>query len=113
MPTGLKQEYCHETLLAVPADDEVADNDGYSKRVSWVDKSDYFSYKSVFYDFDDILFKEITMSGYEEMGDGKYIIRRMEANNLDNGRRSVMTIDQLQKGSELTENSFAPSALEK
>jgi hypothetical protein len=100
-------------ISAVPVDDDVADNNGYSKRVSWVDKSEYFSYKSVFYDFDDILFKEITMSGYEEMGNGKYIIRRMEANNLDNGRRSVMTIDQLQKGSDLTENSFAPSALEK
>lgn len=100
-------------IIAVPVDDEVADNNGYSKRISWVEKETYFTYKSTFYDFDDMVYKEITMGQYEEMGDSKYIIRRMEAENLDNGRRSVMTIDQLQKGSELTENSFAPSALEK
>jgi hypothetical protein len=100
-------------VTAVPVNDEVADNNGYSKRISWVEKETYFTYKSTFYDFDDLIFKEITMDQYEGMGDGKYIIRRMEAENLDNGRRSVMTIDQVQKGSELTENSFSPSALEK
>jgi hypothetical protein len=100
-------------IEAVPLDEDIADNNGYSKRISWVDKSSYFTYKNTFFDFDDLLFKEITMDQYEEVDEGKFIMCKMEAKNLENGRRSVMTIDQIQKGSTLTENSFAPSALEK
>ena len=100
-------------IAAVPVSEDVADKYGFSKRLSIVDKNSYFTYKNKFYDFDGELFKEIILEQYEEIEDGKFMIRRMEANNLDNGRRSVMTIDQLQKGSDLTENSFAPSALEK
>jgi hypothetical protein len=100
-------------IIAVPVDEDIADKYGFSKRVSLVDKNTFFTYKNAFYDFDDVLFKEITLEQYEEIDDGKFMIRRMEAHNLENGRRSVMTIDKVQKGSELTENSFSPSALEK
>jgi len=100
-------------IEAVPVNDDIADENGFSKRISLVDKKTYFTYKNTFYDFDSVAFKEITIDQYEEIDDGKYMMRKMEAVNLENGRRSVMTIDKIQKGSELTENSFAPSALEK
>lgn len=100
-------------IEAVPVNDDVADENGYSKRISLVGKNTYLNYKNTFYDFDGVPFKEITMEQYEEIEDGKYMMRKMEAKNLENGRYSVMTIDKLQKGSALTENSFAPSALEK
>jgi uncharacterized protein len=100
-------------IEATPVNDDIADNNGYSKRVSLVEKSTYFNMKNTFFDFDDVLFKEILVGRYDEVDKGKYIIRSMEANNLDNGRRSVMTIDKFQKGSSLSESSFAPSALEK
>jgi len=100
-------------IESTPIDDQVADDMGFSKKVSWVDKESYFTYKNVFYDFDFEIFKEILLSDYEEIDDGKYMVRKMEAINLQNDRKSVMTIDKLQKGSELTENSFTPAALEK
>jgi hypothetical protein len=100
-------------IEAIPVNDQMADDLGFSKKVSWVDKASYFTYKNIFYDFDGEIFKEILLRDYEEVDDGKYMVRKMEAINLQNDRKSVMTIDKLQKGSELTENSFTPAALEK
>jgi hypothetical protein len=100
-------------IEAIPVDDDIAGDNGFSRRISWVEKQTDFTLKNVFYDFEDVLFKEITLERYEEVDNGKFMVREMEAVNLDNGRRSVMTIDQLQKGSDLTESSFSPSALEK
>jgi hypothetical protein len=100
-------------IESTPVDDQLADDLGFSKKVSWVDKDSYFTYKNVFYDFDSEILKEIILSDYEEIDDGKYMVRKMEATNLQNDRKSVMTIDKLQKGSNLTENSFTPAALEK
>jgi len=53
------------------------------------------------------------ISGYKEVTNGKYLARNMEIDNLQNGRKSVLTIDRLQSGSNLSENSFTPAALEK
>jgi hypothetical protein len=100
-------------IEVIPVNDDIADNHGYSKRISWVEKETYFTFKNEYYDFDELLFKEITLKQYEKVDEGKYMMRKMEAHNLENGRRSVMTIDQIQKGSELIENNFSPSALEK
>ncbi|PLW95833.1 MAG: RND transporter [Marinilabiliales bacterium] len=100
-------------IEATSVNDQVADDLGFSKKVSYVDKAGYFTYKNIFYDFDDEIFKEILLRDYEEIDDGKYMVRQMEAINLQNDRKSVMTIDKLQKGSDLTENSFTPAALEK
>lgn len=100
-------------IEAVPVTDQLADDLGFSKKVSFVDKAKYFTYKNIFYDFDGEEFKEIILSNYQEIDDGKYMVRQMEALNLNNNRRSIMTIDKLQKGSSLTENSFTPAALEK
>lgn len=100
-------------IEAVPVSEEVADDNGYSKRISLIDKKTDFMYKTIFYNFDGDKFKELTVGPYEPFGNGKYIIRKMEAVNLENGRRSEMTIDKIQKGSSLTESSFSPSALEK
>ena len=98
---------------ATPLNEQLADDLGFSKKVSFTDKKKYFTYKNVFYDFDEELFKEILLSNYEEIEAGKFMIRKMEATNLQNNRKSLMTIDKLQKGSNLTENSFTPAALEK
>lgn len=100
-------------IESIPINDQIADDLGFSKKVSYVDKVALFTYKNIFYDFDGEVFKEILLSEYEEMDDGKYMVRKMIAINLQNDRKSVMIIDKLQKGSDLTENSFTPAALEK
>ncbi len=100
-------------IESIPVNQQIADDMGFSKKISWVDKGFFFTCKNVFYDYDGEVFKEILLSQYEEIDDGKYMVRKMEALNLQNDRKSVMTIDKLQKGSALTENSFTPAALEK
>jgi len=100
-------------IESIPVTDQLADDLGFSKKVSLVDKESFFTYKNIFYDYDDEILKEILLSDYEEVDDAKYMVRKMEATNLQSDRKSVMTIDKLQKGSALSENSFTPAALEK
>ena len=45
--------------------------------------------------------------------DGKYLALYMEKKNVQNGRKSVLTIDKLQERSSLPETAFSPAVLEK
>jgi outer membrane lipoprotein-sorting protein len=98
---------------SIPINEDIADENGFSKKVAWINKLNFQTYKVVYYDFDNEPYKEMLLRKYEEAGQGKFIIRKMEILNLQNGRKSILTIDQLQMGSALTENSFTPAALEK
>ncbi len=100
-------------IESVPINDDIAYDNGFSRKTALVDKSTYFTYKVSYYDLNDELQKEMTISNYEEVGNGKYLARNMEMVNLQNGRKSILTIDRLQNGSNLSENSFTPAALEK
>lgn len=100
-------------IESIPINEDVADENGFSRKVAWINKLNFQTNKVVYYDFDDEPYKEMILNKYEEAGKGKFMIRKMEILNLQNGRKSVLTIDQLQMGSTLTENSFTPAALEK
>jgi len=43
----------------------------------------------------------------------KYMAKKMEVKNVQNNRRSVMTMDKIQLGSNLKEEHFTTSYLEK
>jgi len=100
-------------IESIPVNEDIADENGFSKKTAWINKLNFQTYKVVYYDFDNEPYKEMLLDKYEEAGKGKFMIRKMEILNLQNDRKSVLTIDQLQMGSSLTENSFTPAALEK
>ena len=100
-------------IESIPINEDIADKNGFSKKIAWINKISFQTYKVVYYDFDNEPYKEMLLSKYEEAGKGKFMIRKMEILNLQNGRKSVLTIDQLQMGSAIGENSFTPAALEK
>ena len=100
-------------IESVPMNDDLAYDNGFSKKIALIDKNSYFTYKITYYDLNNELHKEMTISGYDEVGSGMFLARNMVMINLQNGRKSILTIDQLQNGSSLTENSFTPAALEK
>ncbi len=100
-------------VQSIPVNDDIAYDYGFSRKIALIDKNSYFTYKVSYYDLNDELHKEMTVSEYEEVNNGKYLARNMEMVNLQSGRKSVLTIDKIQSGSALSENSFTPAALEK
>jgi len=92
---------------------DISSENGYSRRVSYIDKSTYLCYKVEFYGTDNKLQRIQTISDYKKQSNGKYFAFRMNMENVRNGRSSDITIDKFQAGSQLPESAFAPSALEK
>lgn len=84
----------------------IADGCGYSRKISYIEKSTSLTHRMEFFNADNILFKVMTFNEYKKMADG-YFACYMEIKNLANGRRSEMVVDVLKSGSDLNETSFS------
>ncbi|MCK5766735.1 MAG: outer membrane lipoprotein-sorting protein, partial [Bacteroidales bacterium] len=94
-------------------DEDIADENDYSKRIAWIEKDTYLCHKIEFYDLSGELHKIQFIEQYKKQSNGKYFAFYMKMKNLQNGRKSVITIDKFQLGSTLGESIFAPAMLEK
>lgn len=92
---------------------DVEDENGFSKRISYIEKSTYLSHKSELYDKSGKLLKVMTLSDFRKQPNGKYFAYSMEMKNMQTNRRSEMKVGKFQLGSKLDESSFAVSNLEK
>ncbi len=93
--------------------EDIEDENGYSKKISWIEKESFLCHKIEFYDIDGELHKIQTIKEYRKQNSGKYFAFYMEKENMQNGRKSLMIINQFQENSALQESAFAPTMLEK
>ena len=94
-------------------DEDIEDENGYSRRIAWIEKETYLCHKIEFYDLSGELHKIQFIEQYKEQSNDKHFAFYMEMENQQNGRKSVMTINEFQIGSTLTENIFTPAMLKK
>jgi hypothetical protein len=90
----------------------IQSENGFSKRISFIDKNNYLCYKIEFYDSEGKLHREQTIFDYKKLNNGKYFAYKMVMQNRRNGRTSEMITEKFQAGSNLPESAFAPTALE-
>lgn len=93
--------------------EDIEDENGYSQRVTWIEKETYLCHKIEFYDFAGELYKIQFMEQYKKLSNGKYFAFYMKMENRQNGRESIIIIDKLQLGSNLSESTFTPAMLNK
>jgi len=86
---------------------------GFSKRVTYIEKVNFLAYKIEYYDLSGELLRVESINNYKKQSNGSYFAFNMEMKNVQNNRRSVMTIDKFQLGSNLTEAQFTPAMIEK
>jgi hypothetical protein len=86
---------------------------GFSKRISFIEKGNFLTYRIEYYDLSGELLRVESINNYKKQGNGSYFAFNMEMKNVQNNRRSVMTIDKFQLGSNLTEAQFTPAMIEK
>jgi hypothetical protein len=100
-------------IEVLPVDDELADETGWNRKITWIGKKDYVTRKSEYYDLDNDLYKILTASDIREVTKGKYIAALMQMENIRNERKSVFTMDQLQYNPDVKEEYFTVMYLEK
>ena len=99
----------------VPMNEDVMDEVGYDRQLAWIGKQDFVFRQAEYFDEDGELFKQMTTSGVKliDPSGKKYIATRMEMNNLQNGRKSVMTLDEIQYNPNVKEEYFSLGYLER
>lgn len=99
----------------VPVDDDVADENGFSKRISYIAKQDYVIRRAIYYDLDGELHKELSVENVQEIDtqNHKYRPTRMVMVNEQNGRKSVLNVDDIQFNPEVKDEFFTTRYLER
>jgi hypothetical protein len=102
-------------IESIPKNEDIAEENGFSKRISHIGKPDYITRRGVYYDLDEELHKEMTIHKVEEIDKVKHRFRPMhlEMNNKQNNRRSEMIMDKIQLRSDIPDDYFTTRYLER
>jgi hypothetical protein len=100
-------------IESIPVSQEKADENGYSKKVSYLQTDNYRINKMEFYNFDNELFKRIIIKSVLPLSEGRYIIKDMEAFNLLNGRKSEIVMTNISTGVAIDDAVFSLQNLER
>jgi outer membrane lipoprotein-sorting protein len=100
-------------IESVPADDDKADEYGYSKKISFISADNYIVKKMEFYDFDNKLFKEIEIKNVQPGTDGRYLVSNMTSRNISNGRSSELKFGNIKMDAVIDDSVFTLQNLEK
>jgi outer membrane lipoprotein-sorting protein len=102
-------------IESIPLNEDIMDEMGFDRKITWIGKKDFVLRKAEYYNEDDELFKEMKARDVKAIDpDGsKYMATYMEMKNLENGRRSVMTMDKIQYNPDVKEDYFTLNYLEK
>ncbi|MBW1810324.1 MAG: outer membrane lipoprotein-sorting protein [Deltaproteobacteria bacterium] len=102
-------------IESIPKSEDIAEENGFSKKVSHIGKPDFMIRKSIYYDLDDELHKELTTLKVEEVDKEKHLFRpmHMEMLNKQNKRRSVMKIEKFKLRPDVPDEYFTTRYLER
>ncbi|MBN1560884.1 outer membrane lipoprotein-sorting protein [candidate division KSB1 bacterium] len=98
-----------------PADDARAEENGFNRRITFIAKDDFVVRKSIYYDLDGDLHKELTIAGVIELDSvhKRYRALEMEMVNHQNGRRSIIKSDKLEFTPHINDEYFTTRYLER
>jgi outer membrane lipoprotein-sorting protein len=101
-------------VKVVPADEDVLDETGFDMKMVWIGQEDYVLRRAEYYDEDGELVKVLSASGIRllDPAETKYLATRMEMENIQNGRTSVMTIDKVEFNPGVKDDYFTIDYLE-
>lgn len=103
------------TIEMIPVNDDVADENGFSKRISYIGKQDFVIRKAVYFDLDAELHKELTVEDVKEVDttNHKYRPMHMLMVNKQNGRKSILNVDEIQFNPNVNDDFFTTRYLER
>jgi outer membrane lipoprotein-sorting protein len=96
-----------------PINENIEDENGFSKKIAWINKTNNLVQKVEYYDLDGELHKIMLIKNYKLIDTVKkrYFAYYMEMKNVQTGRKSTLKIDKFQMGSSMKESNFSPASL--
>jgi outer membrane lipoprotein-sorting protein len=98
-----------------PASADIADEFGFSRKITWIGKQDYVPRKTEYYDLDNELWKVLNASEVKviDPANKKALASMMEMVNKQSGRRSVFILEQVQFSPSVKDEYFTIAWLER
>lgn len=93
-------------IESIPVSDKKADEYGYSRKVSIINRTNFLVNKMDFYNSFDELFKTILIKDVKAVEESGYIISHMTAENFINGRTSEIVIEDIRTGTGINDQLF-------
>ena len=100
-------------IESIPRNGDIADQYGYSRKVSYIIRDKCQVQKMEFYNFDNELFKTIEIKSIYPMEDGKYMIKNMIASNLITARKSEILFSNINEKVKVDDSYFTVQNLER
>lgn len=100
-------------IESLPVNDQISADLGISKQIIWIGKKDNVNRKTEYYDLDGVLYKIMLCSDVREIAKGKYMAASLQMENVQNGRKSVFSMGQIQYNPNVKEEYFTIAYLEK
>ncbi len=99
----------------IPKDDDIAEENGFSRRITYFGKKDFVIRKAVYYDLDGELVKEMIVHEIKELDtvNHRYRAKHLEMVNLQNGRKSILLNEQLEFNPDIPDDYFTIRYLER
>ncbi|MDD9300953.1 MAG: outer membrane lipoprotein-sorting protein [Desulfobacter sp.] len=102
-------------IQAIPKTDDVADENGFTKKISWISKADFIERKADYYDYQGEIFKQLAVNQVKEIDavNHKYKIMDMVMTNVKNNRKSIFKYNDIKFTPENNDAYFTSRFLEK
>jgi outer membrane lipoprotein-sorting protein len=100
-------------IESTPANSEKADEYGCSKRISFINQDNWQLKKLEYYNFDNQLYKTMTVKSVQILNKSKYLIKNMVVFNTINGRSSEIMFDKIETGIKVDDSVFSIQNLER
>ena len=102
-------------LEMIPKDEDIADENGFSRKIMFIGKDDYVVREAIFYDLDTELLKKFTVHEIREIDtkNHKYRLIHMKMENIQNGRKSIYKIGKIQFSPKIKDQYFTTRYLER
>lgn len=98
-----------------PNDYDIADENGFAKKISWIRKDIYMMKKAVYYDLDEELHKELHILNIKKLDEknSKYRATHLVMENKQNGRKSVLKVSKIVLNRNIKNDYFTIRYLER
>jgi hypothetical protein len=99
----------------LPATDDIAEENGFSKRIAFIGKQDFVLRRSLYYDRDGELYKELLIHEIKELDTVTHRFRAvsLEMVNLQNDRKSFLVNESLEFNPDIADDYFTTRYLER
>ncbi|MCD4819357.1 MAG: outer membrane lipoprotein-sorting protein [Candidatus Cloacimonetes bacterium] len=117
--TDLGEEDVNGTICykieMIPRDEDIADEIGFSKRISFIGKEDFVIRKAIYYDLDGELLKVLEVKEIKELDEKNHKYRPiyMIMVNKQNDRKSILKVDEIQFNPDIKDDYFTTRYLER